>query len=131
MIWVAGLPGHSGWCSWEKRQALEGAHLAPGTEATLQVLHDPEKRPLRQRERLLENDSNWTKNCFCSVSDRPGGGQRSGMTADHLQPILESGRDAVALASFATSLAQGEVPPEALEGIRMGDWLQGPFRNKS
>ena len=80
-----------------------------------------------QRSKLfgefLQNDSNWTKNCFCSVSDRPGGGAAggpSGMTADHLQPILESGRDAVALASFATSLAQGEVPPEALEGIRMG-----------
>ena len=42
------------------------------------------------------------------------------MTADHLQPILESGRDAAALVSFATALAQGWVPQEALDGIRMG-----------
>ena len=36
------------------RQALEGARLAPGTEETLQVLRDPEKRPPVPRERLSE-----------------------------------------------------------------------------
>ena len=42
------------------------------------------------------------------------------MTAEHLQPILENCRDAAALVSFATALAQGEIPQEALDGIRIG-----------
>ena len=42
------------------------------------------------------------------------------MTAEHLQPIVGSGRDALALALFATVLAQGQVPQNALDGIRIG-----------
>ena len=36
------------------RRVLEGARLAPGTEETLQVLRDPEKRPPLPRETLSE-----------------------------------------------------------------------------
>ena len=91
------------------RQALEGARLAPGTEETLQVLRDPEKRPPRPRERLSEAVREVRPEKFdldeklflqCVRSSRRGvAGGPSGITADHLQPILESGRDAVALAS--------------------------------
>ena len=57
----------------------------------------------------------------CVRSSRRGvAGGPSGMTADHLQPILESGRDVVVLASFVTALAQGEVPPEAIGGNQDG-----------
>ena len=45
------------------------------------------------------------------------------MTAEHLQPILENGRDAAAIVSFATALAQGEVPKEAFDGIKMDHTL--------
>ena len=71
------------------------------------------------RPERFELDEDLFVQCVRS-SRRGAAGGPSGMTADHLQPILESGRDAVAFASFATSLAQGEVPPEALEEIRMG-----------
>ena len=112
------------------RQALEGARLAPGNDETLQVLRDPEKRPPLPRETLSEAVRSADPDPFeldgelflqCVRSSRRGAaGGPSGMTAEHLQPILENGRDAAALVSFATALAQGEVPQEALDGIRMG-----------
>ena len=89
---------------------------------------------------------------MCEIIQEGSSGGPSGMTAEHLQPILENGRDAAALVSFATALAQGEVPQEALDGIRMGritalsltevcealwwvtfsdNWWRGPFQSSS
>ena len=42
------------------------------------------------------------------------------MTSEHLFPILDNAQDSEALARVATLMARGEVPPEALEGIRLG-----------
>ena len=36
------------------RQALDGAHVAPGTQATLRALTDPEKRPPTARQELSD-----------------------------------------------------------------------------
>ena len=81
------------------RQALEGARLAPGNDETLQVLRDPEKRPPLLRETLSEAVRSADPDPFeldgelflqCVRSSRRGvAGGPSGMTADHLQPILE------------------------------------------
>ena len=128
------------------RQALEGARLAPGNDETLQVLRDPEKRPPLLRETLSEAVRSADPDPFefdgelflqCVRSSRRGAaGGPSGMTAEHLQPIPENGRDAAALVSFATALAQGEVPQEAcritalskpdggVRGIVVGDILR-------
>ena len=97
-----------------ERQALEGARWAPGTEATLQVLRDLEKRLPCPRERWearperFELDEELFLQCVRS-SRRGAAGGPSGMTADHLQPILESGRDAAALTSFAARWHKGGV----------------------
>ena len=42
------------------------------------------------------------------------------MTADHLQPLLDTGRDTSLLFRFATVLARGQAPDAAVEGVRMG-----------
>ena len=42
------------------------------------------------------------------------------MTAEHLRPMLESGADTELLASFADTFAEGDVPQEIVNAIRMG-----------
>ena len=81
------------------RQALEGTRLAPGNDETLQVLRDPEKHPPLPRETLSEAVRSADPDPFeldgelflqCVRSSRRGAaGGPSGMTAEHLQPILE------------------------------------------
>ena len=44
----------------------------------------------------------------------------SGMTSEHMFPLLESEDDMGAFARFASFLARGDIPPFALEGIRRG-----------
>ena len=42
------------------------------------------------------------------------------MTADHLQPVLDTARDTSIFFQFATVLARGQAPAAAVEGVRMG-----------
>ena len=44
----------------------------------------------------------------------------SGMTADHLQPVLDTARDTSLFLQFATVLARGQAPVAAVEGVSMG-----------
>ena len=44
----------------------------------------------------------------------------SGMTCEHLQPFLESERDAELLCQVAALLARGHIPPTALQVLRLG-----------
>ena len=44
----------------------------------------------------------------------------SGMTIDHLFPLLENERDSQKLHQFATTFARAEVPAEIVDLIRMG-----------
>ena len=84
------------------RQALEGAELAPGSEETLRELRNPLKRPPRARAPLpqildhvparpfeLEEDR------FAQVlrSRRGAAAGPSGMTSEHLRPVLDSVAD--------------------------------------
>ena len=48
---------------------------------------------------------------------------RSGMTADHLFPFLESEADSELLVQVASKLAVVDVPEEVIDGIRFGDEL--------
>ena len=60
------------------RQALEGASLAPGSEATLNALKDPAKRPPEPRtplpriSRILSPSlrSTWINGCFSATCDQ-------------------------------------------------------------
>ena len=42
------------------------------------------------------------------------------MTVEHLHPILESGADLTALFRVAVLFSRGQVPPHALEAVRLG-----------
>ena len=100
------------------RQALEGAEVAPGTLRTLAALTDPDKRPALPREPMPEDidafvptslfDLDWDR--FCSnvrTARRGAAGGPSGMTAEHLRPLLENDHDIASLCRFAQILAWG------------------------
>ena len=78
---------------------------------------DPQStRPSRRRpsSSLSQKHSCWTKPFFYKIA---GGDEKgavaglSGMTADHLQPVLDSARDTLLLFQFAAALARGQAPP--------------------
>ena len=111
------------------RQALESTGIAPGDRNTLSALRNPARRPAAPRVppelmammpgRPFELDDDT----FCRNlrSARRGAAPGpSGMTCEHLQPLLESERDSGLLCQVANLLARGEIPPTALQALRMG-----------
>ena len=58
------------------------------------------------------------KNLKCAKRRAAGG--PSGMTAEHLRPVLESSRDAERFWSMCRSFARGDIPEEFLQAVRMG-----------
>ena len=113
------------------RQALEGATIAPGNLSTLRDLTDPIRRPAAPREPLHEDltrfvpehDFQLDPDVFLAnvrSARRGAAAGPSGMTADHLRPLLESERDSEVLAELGASLAKGEGPEVVWEAIRMG-----------
>ena len=113
------------------RQALEGAAVAPGTLATLAALTNPEKRPPVPRQPIsphlaqvqpveqFQLDSDAFLVCL-RKSRRGAAAGPSGMTSDHLFPVLESEADSQLFAHVGSLLATGNVPAPILEGIRLG-----------
>ena len=113
------------------RQALEGAPVAPGTMSTLRALTDPEKRPPLPRAPLspevaeaqpveaFELDSIEFLTCLRRARRGAAAGP-SGMTSDHLFPVLENEGDSELLCSVASLLSVGQVPEVILEAIRLG-----------
>ena len=110
------------------RRALEGAPLAPGNDATLAQLR---RRPQEPREPLPQEitgrraespfslDHNlFTQNLRCARRGAAAG--PSGVTAEHLKPILDSARDAELLCQAAELLARASIPEEVLRAIRIG-----------
>ena len=108
------------------RQALESNGLAPGNRNTLNELRNRERRPPTAREplppevasRVPERPFDLDEEVFCRNlrSARRGAAPGpSGMTCEHLQPILESDRDTGLLCHVAMLVARGCVPPMALQ----------------
>ena len=94
------------------RQALEGAALAPGNQATLNALTDASRRPAQPRDPLPE----WLLNSVPEVrfqldedqlcrnlrsSRRGAAGGPSGMTTEHLRPLLSDIRGMRLLSALA------------------------------
>ena len=108
------------------RQALDGASLAPGTQETLeqlrrrqQVPREEVPRELTQSENTFMLDHNMlTKNLKCARRGAAGG--PSGMTAEHLKPLLDNFRDTELFCQVGEHLAQGKIPRDVLEIVRMG-----------
>ena len=113
------------------RQALEGASLAPGNLATLGILTDPTRRPPVPRSALSQEvrdtepaepvalDPLEFLTCLRKAS-RGAAAWPSGMTSDHLFPMLENEGDSQRLVEVASALAMARVPEEIIEAIRLG-----------
>ena len=110
---------------------MEGAEIALGTEETFSKLTDISKRPDRLRDPIpreviehaptrpftLEEDVLF-KNLRSAKRGTAGG--PSGMTVEHLRPLLENVRDLRLFHSLAEGLAQGAVPETILDALRLG-----------
>ena len=113
------------------RQALESTGVAPGDQNTLNALRSPERRPRAPRAplppelRAMVPDRKFEldEECFCRNlrSGRRGAAPGpSGMTCEHLQLLLESERESNLLHQVADLIATGQVPPMALQTMRLG-----------
>ena len=108
----------------------EDASLAPGSGATLRALQDPAKRPPVPREpladHLFQREGAWfdldhdrfAKNL--RVAKRGAAGGPSGMTSDHLRPLLESVEDTTRFWRLAQDLSRAVVPDEIVDVVRLG-----------
>ena len=119
-------------CTWERqRQALEGASLAPGSEATLNALRDPEKRPPFPRHPLPRelvypepevefdlDELRFARNLRSAKRGAAGG--PSGMTVEHLQPLLGHPRDLRSFFRASEQLSRARVPHSIREAVRLG-----------
>ena len=110
------------------RQALEGADLAPGNDETLRALRQrpafPQEpippalmqlRPPRQHEL---DDKLLGKNLKSATRGAAGG--PSGMTTEHLRPLLDSQRDMHLFHEVCQQLARAEVSQTIVDAIRLG-----------
>ena len=113
------------------RQALEGASLAPGNQETLNMLRDESRRPPRLRDPLPEELLNLVpedrfeldEDRFCRNlrSARRGAAEGpSGVTTEHLRPLLDDVRGMRLLSCLASNLAVADVPEVAVQMVRVG-----------
>ena len=93
------------------RQALEGAALAPGNQATLDALTDATRRPPHLRPTFNKN---------LRSSRRGAAGGPSGMTTEHLRPLLDERRALHLFFLVARKLARADVPDAIVDLIRVG-----------
>ena len=115
-------------------QALEGVAIARGTMKTLAALTDPRKRPKEPRsvldEDLLTHDPAVPcmmdmKKFLANIrSARRGAapGPYSGMTVEHLRPLLESDRDSLFFYKVAVEVWRGNAPDVFWDAVRLG-WV--------
>ena len=113
------------------RMALEGAAVAPGNEKTWKALTDEAKRPRTAREGVdpelmitnpaipvdLDVDL-LLKNL--RTSRRGAAAGPSGTTTEHLKILLDSTECCALFGEVAILFARGQIPPEILEGVRVG-----------
>ena len=113
------------------RQALEGAALAEGDRHTLTVLTDANRRPPVPRDpippellhhvpaRSFKLDTD--RLCRNLRSSRRGAaGGPSGMTTEHLRPLLHEGRSLELFSEVCSRLAQAKVPQTVVDMVRSG-----------
>ena len=113
------------------RQALEGAEVAPGDRNTLAALQDPVRRPAFPRDplpedlltrvpaRLFELDKGMFSKNLRSARRGAAAGP-SGMTVEHLQPLLDHPSALHSMFLLAERLARADVPPSIVDAIRQG-----------
>ena len=113
------------------RQVLEGAEVAPGNQATLDALQDEARRPPLPRDvlppdlvhhmpiRPFQLDEHiFSRNLRSSRRGAAAG--PSGMTMEHLRPLLDDVRALHSFFLMGEQLAQAKVPLAIVNLIRMG-----------
>ena len=113
------------------RQALEGAQLASGDQATLNAIRNPTRRPPQLRDLLPEELVTFQpqvkfqldRDQFCRNlrSARMGAaGGLLAMTTEHLRLLLDDVRGLRLLGEVAERLARAGVPAEVIRLVRGG-----------
>ena len=112
------------------KEALEGAPVVPDNMATLRALTDPEMRPPLPREKLSravaeaqpteQFELDTVEFLICLRRARRGAAGSSGMTSDHLFPVVESETAIELLTQVANLFAVGQVFHDILEAIKLG-----------
>ena len=113
------------------RLALDGASCAPRNEQTLRALRDPRRRLVALREDLPEEVQSHQlvvpfqldheavlqnlRNARRGAAPGP-----SGMTSEHLRPLLDHDGDGVLLCDSTEQFARVSVPEENVDALRMG-----------
>ena len=121
------------------RQALEGDAVAPGTLRTLASLTNPERRPPLPREPLPDELSTFelvapfpldAERFIKSIRSarRGAAGGPSGMTTEHLRPMMDNMNDMERLCLLGGIMARGEVPVRVEPAIRLGRMTDGGIR---
>ena len=107
------------------RQALEGAELVPRTTATLRAVRNRTTTPLDAIPELPRDltvfnldEVLFGKNVRSGRKGAAGG--PSGMTHDHLRPLLESPKDLHLLYTVCDLFAKGQMPGEVVQAIKLG-----------
>ena len=104
------------------RQALEGAELAPGT--TARALRNRPTTPLDAIPELPDLTVFYLDEVLLGKNVRSGrrgaAGGPSGMTHDHLRPLLESPKDLHLLFTVCDLFAKGQMPGEVVQAIKLG-----------
>ena len=98
------------------RQALEGASVAPGTRETLDSLRDRRRRPPLPRDPIprekLEHqpDNPFDLDEHKFLTNLRSAAGPSGMTTEHLRPLLDQSRDSHNLFMMAERMASRGTP---------------------
>ena len=120
ILWNGDLTGLKLWCAWELsagRQALEGAPVAPGNDRTLRELRNPVRRPPHLRAPLSEDlqtaqpeiPFQLDQGLLVKSARRGAAGGFSGMTAEHLRPLLDSEADCDKFWFLCQAFAQAHI----------------------
>ena len=95
--------------------------VGTGNLATLGMLTDPTRRPPVARRALSPEVLDPVEFLTCLRQSRRGAAAGpSGMTSDHLFPVLENEGDSQRVVEVAFLLAVGRVPEEIIEVLRLG-----------
>ena len=98
------------------RQAFEGAEIAPGSHATLQALTTEDKTT---SQRAPSSVCDRFRARFSVQPRRGAASGPSGMTYEHLRPLLNCQSDLVVLHKLGERFARAQVQP-IVDAIRMG-----------
>ena len=105
--------------------------MAPGTQATLNALKDPSRRPAHPRDPLPDELTSFVpesrfvfdQDQFCRnlrSSRRGAAAGPSGMTTEHLRCLLVDQRAMQLFSELALRVSRAQVPREVIQTLRLG-----------